>query len=80
MVIDAHVFPDWEILAYDQLSVHQDIISERIALLTRMPTTGVLLVSTQTLMQRIAPPSWLIGQILIWLSVINLILMNSDFD
>lgn len=60
--IDAHVFPDWEILAYDQLSVHQDIISERIALLTRMPTTGVLLVSTQTLMQRIAPPSWLIGQ------------------
>ncbi|OAV36385.1 Transcription-repair coupling factor [Moraxella catarrhalis] len=27
-----------------------------------MPTTGVLLVSTQTLMQRIAPPSWLIGQ------------------
>ena len=60
--VDAHVFPDWEILAYDQLSVHQDIISERIALLTRMPTTGILLVSAQTLMQRIAPPSWLIGQ------------------
>ena len=60
--VNAKVFPDWEILAYDQLSVHQDIISERIALLTNMPKSGVLLVSVQTLMQRIAPPSWLIGQ------------------
>lgn len=58
----AHIFADWEILAYDQLSVHQDIISERIALLTKMPKIGVLLVSVQTLMQRLAPPSWLIGQ------------------
>ncbi|MFB6349621.1 transcription-repair coupling factor [Moraxella sp. ZJ142] len=60
--VDAKVFADWEILAYDQLSVHQDITSERIALLTHMPKSGVLLVSVQTLMQRIAPPSWLIGQ------------------
>ena len=48
--VNAKVFPDWEILAYDQLSVHQDIISERIALLTNMPKSGVLLVSVQTLM------------------------------
>lgn len=60
--ITAKVFSDWEILAYDQLSVHQDISSERIALLTQMPTTGILLVSMQTLMQRIAPPTWLIGR------------------
>ncbi len=60
--VDAQVFADWEILAYDQLSVHQDITSERIALLTHMPKSGVLLVSAQTLMQRIAPPSWLIGR------------------
>lgn len=60
--VQAQVFADWEILAYDQLSVHQDIISERIALLTQMPKTGVLLVSVPTLMQRIAPPSWLLGR------------------
>lgn len=60
--VNAKVFPDWETLAYDQLSAHQDIISERIALLTNMPKSGVILVSVQTLMQRIVPPSWLIGQ------------------
>lgn len=56
------VFADWEILAYDQLSVHQDIVSERIALLTQMPKSGIILVAAQTLSQRIAPPSWLLGQ------------------
>ena len=60
--VDAHVFPDWETLTYDELSPHQDIVSERINLLTDMPTTGVLLISVQALMHRVAPPSWLIGQ------------------
>ncbi|WP_201538863.1 transcription-repair coupling factor [Psychrobacter sp. 1044] len=60
--VDAYVFPDWETLTYDELSPHQDIVSERINLLTDMPTTGVLLISVQALMHRVAPPSWLIGQ------------------
>lgn len=60
--VDAYVFPDWETLTYDELSPHQDIVSERINLLTDMPTSGVLLISVQTLMQRVASPSWLIGQ------------------
>ncbi|MDO5650892.1 MAG: transcription-repair coupling factor [Moraxella sp.] len=60
--VDAQVFADYETLVYDQLSVHQDIISERISLLTHMPQTGVLLVSIQTLMQRIVPPTWLLGR------------------
>ncbi|WP_230660114.1 transcription-repair coupling factor [Psychrobacter sp. I-STPA10] len=60
--VDAYVFPDWETLTYDELSPHQDIVSERIHLLTQMPTSGILLISIQTLMQRVAPPSWLIGQ------------------
>ncbi len=60
--VDAYVFPDWETLTYDELSPHQDIVSERINLLTDMPKRGLLLISVQTLMQRIAPPSWLIGQ------------------
>ena len=60
--VDAYVFPDWETLTYDELSPHQDIVSERINLLTDMPSKGLLLISVQTLMQRVAPPSWLIGQ------------------
>lgn len=60
--VDAYVFPDWETLTYDELSPHQDIVSERIHLLTQMPKSGILLISVQTLMQRVAPPSWLIGQ------------------
>ncbi|WP_218688973.1 transcription-repair coupling factor [Psychrobacter sp. BF1] len=60
--VDAYVFPDWETLTYDELSPHQDIVSERINLLTDMPTSGVLLISIQALMHRVAPPSWLIGQ------------------
>ncbi|MGK8249904.1 transcription-repair coupling factor [Moraxella lacunata] len=60
--ISTHVFADYETLVYDNLSVHQDIISERIDLLTHMPTRGVLLVSVQTLMQKITPPSYLLGR------------------
>ena len=60
--VDAYVFPDWETLTYDELSPHQDIVSERINLLTDMPSIGVLLISVQALMHRVAPPSWLIGQ------------------
>ncbi|WP_201558843.1 transcription-repair coupling factor [Psychrobacter sp. 72-O-c] len=60
--VDAYVFPDWETLTYDELSPHQDIVSERINLLTDMPTSGVLLISVQALMHRVATPSWLIGQ------------------
>lgn len=60
--VSAYVFADYETLVYDQLAVHQDVISERVALLTQMPTSGVLLVSVQTLMGRIVPPSWLLGR------------------
>ena len=60
--VDAYVFPDWETLTYDELSPHQDIVSERINLLTDMPSSGVMLISVQALMHRVAPPSWLIGQ------------------
>ncbi len=69
--VDAYVFPDWETLTYDELSPHQDIVSERINLLTDMPTSGVLLISIQALMHRVAPPSWLIGQHLIRALVIS---------
>ncbi|MDO4222999.1 MAG: transcription-repair coupling factor [Acinetobacter sp.] len=60
--VNAYVFPDWEILPYDRLSPHQDIISERLHLLMNMPTQGVILITAQNLMQRVCPASWLLGQ------------------
>ena len=57
-------FPDWETLPYDQLSPHQDIISERLRILATLPTLskGVVITTISTLVQRLAPPSWLSAQ------------------
>ena len=54
-------FPDWETLPYDAFSPHQDIISERLTCLSRLPQLqqGILLVSVQTLMHRLAPRDYL---------------------
>ena len=56
-------FPDWETLPYDNFSPHQDIVSERISTLSRLPSLkqGVLLVPIATLMHRIAPSSFMTG-------------------
>ena len=56
------IFPDWEILPYDRLSPHQDIVSERLAILSNMPQQGVLLLSASTIAQRVAPASWVLGE------------------
>ena len=59
--------PDWETLPYDAFSPHQDIISERLASLYQLPRTrrGVLIVPVGTLMQRLAPTSYLEGHSLL---------------
>lgn len=56
-------FPDWETLPYDRFSPHQDIISERLTTLAKLPTLtkGILIAPIQTLMHRIAPKSYLDG-------------------
>ncbi len=56
------IFPDWEILPYDRLSPHQDIVSERLSILSNMPQQGILLLSASTLAQRVAPLSWILGE------------------
>lgn len=60
------VFPDWETLPYDSFSPHQDIISERLSVLAQLPTMreGALIVSLNTLLQRIAPIDYVSGQAL----------------
>ena len=50
-------FPDWEVLPYDLFSPHPDIISARLRTLFELPrlTHGCLIVTADTLMQRLAP-------------------------
>ncbi len=59
----AHI-PDWETLPYDRFSPYQDIVSERIATLSRLPElgTGVVVMGIQTALHRFAPRSWLEGR------------------
>jgi len=54
-------FPDWETLPYDRFSPHQDIISERLTTLSKLPglNKGILIAPVQTLMHRIAPRNYL---------------------
>jgi transcription-repair coupling factor (superfamily II helicase) len=49
--------PDWETLPYDNFSPHQDIVSERLRTLHRLPnqSRGVLLLPIPALMQRLPP-------------------------
>lgn len=58
------VFPDWETLPYDTFSPHQDIISERLRVLAKLPESqqGVLIVSLNSLLHRIAPANYIQGQ------------------
>ena len=59
-------FPDWETLPYDRFSPHQDIISQRLQTLYRLPQVehGILVVPMITLLHRIPPRSFLGGSVL----------------
>lgn len=54
---------DWETLPYDTISPHQDIISERLRTLYQLPSVkqGILVVPITTLLQRLMPQSYLVG-------------------
>lgn len=58
---DIQVLPDWETLPYDSFSPHQDIVSDRIKVLARLPQqqSGVLIVALNALLHRMAPPSYI---------------------
>ncbi len=64
---DIAVFPDWETLPYDNFSPHQDIISERLNTLYRLPgmSSGILLAPVPTLMHRLAPTEYVAGSSLV---------------
>ncbi len=54
-------FPDWETLPYDVFSPHQDIVSQRLATLYRLPSLehGIVIAPVATLMHRISPRRYL---------------------
>ena len=59
--------PDWETLPYDVFSPHSEIVASRIGTLYRLPQIerGVLVVPVSSLMQRLLPKRWLMGQSLV---------------
>jgi transcription-repair coupling factor (superfamily II helicase) len=60
-------FPDWETLPYDNFSPHQDIVSDRLLTLFRLPTLrrGILVVPCSTLMHRLPPREYVAGNSLV---------------
>jgi transcription-repair coupling factor (superfamily II helicase) len=60
-------FPDWETLPYDIFSPHQDITSQRLEALYRLPTLekGILLIPASTAMHRVAPRDYIEGHSLL---------------
>jgi len=60
-------FPDWETLPYDSFSPHQDIVSQRLLTLYRLPelTSGILVIPITTLMQRTPPAEFVLGNSLL---------------
>lgn len=59
--IDFLSFPEWETLPYDIFSPHEDIVSDRITALHKLPriTRGVLVLPIATCMQRVAPKNFI---------------------
>jgi transcription-repair coupling factor (superfamily II helicase) len=57
-------FPDWETLPYDNFSPHQDIISQRLDILSSLKNVkrGILIVSISTALHRLIPATYLNGR------------------
>ena len=57
------LLPDWETLPYDQLSPHQDLVSERLATLYRIQRGefDIAVAPVSTALVRLCPPSYLAG-------------------
>ncbi len=58
--------PDWETLPYDVFSPHEDIVSQRLLTLNRLPDmqSGCLIVPVTTLLHRLAPRGFIKGHAL----------------
>ncbi|WP_086931538.1 transcription-repair coupling factor [Agarilytica rhodophyticola] len=61
------IFSDWETLPYDTFSPHQDIVSNRMRCLYRLAHNqrSIIIVTAQTLAQRLVPESYILSKSLI---------------
>ena len=59
-------FPEWETLPYDNFSPYQDITSQRLEVLSSLPSLkqGILVASVTALMNRLMPKEYLLDSIL----------------
>jgi transcription-repair coupling factor (superfamily II helicase) len=66
--LNVNLFPHWETLPYDHFSPHQDIVSKRLETLYLLSKkqAGVYLIPVSTLLQRLAPVTY-VGQHLLYL-------------
>lgn len=66
--LSVNLFPHWETLPYDHFSPHQDIVSKRLETLYLLSKkqAGVYLIPVSTLLQRLAPVTY-VGQHLLYL-------------
>ena len=55
------IFPDYETLPYDHFSPHPDLISQRLNILSRLPSlqNALIISSASTIMHRFCPPQFL---------------------
>ena len=60
---EVYRLPDWETLPYDYFSPHQDIISERLGTLVKLPqaTKGILIIPALALQVRLPPVNYILG-------------------
>lgn len=63
---DVSHFVEWETLPYDNFSPHQDIVSQRLSVLSALPTqkSGIVIVSAPTLLQRMPPRNYIAARTL----------------
>jgi len=60
-------FVEWETLPYDSFSPHQDIISQRLAVIATLPhlQSGIVIVSSPALLQRLPPVDYVAARTLL---------------
>ncbi|MDH5632981.1 MAG: transcription-repair coupling factor [Gammaproteobacteria bacterium] len=61
--VPVYTLPDWECLPYDSFSPHQDIVSQRLLTLSRLPGLRrcIVLTTISTIMHRLAPVNYVSG-------------------
>ena len=77
--IPIYFFPDRETLPYDHFSPHEDLTSERLSILSRLPTlkVGVIVTTVSTLMHRLPPKTFLSAHQFLWKTGTTLDLTNT---